>query len=51
MPMRCSGSASLADKWQCAQPCASEPAPGKDRIRGSRIATLRATRLGREEEW
>jgi hypothetical protein len=51
MPMRCSGSASLADKWQCAQPCAAETAPGNDRIRGSGIARLRATPLGREQEW
>jgi hypothetical protein len=51
MPMSCSGSASLADKWQCAQPCAAETAPGKDRIRGSGIAGLRATRLGPKEEW
>jgi hypothetical protein len=51
MPMRCSGSASLADKWQCAQPCAAETAPGKDRNRGGGIGRLRAIRLGREEEW
>ena len=49
MPMRCSESAFW---WiNGSAHSLAQTAPGKDRIRGSAIARLRATRLGREEEW
>jgi hypothetical protein len=48
MPMRCSRSASLVDRWQSVRIAQLGQHQGKDRIRVSGIARLRATRSGRE---
>jgi hypothetical protein len=48
MPKSCSACASLVDDGRACSLAQLKQHQGKDRIRGSGLAKLRATRLGRE---